>query len=79
LLESNSLWQTVDANLVTRTRPENMSGGKNFNVGMYSSFPIIKTKWTMNLSGNINTSNTPTIVNTVVNQTTIKITRLMRL
>ncbi|MDI9876925.1 TonB-dependent receptor [Flectobacillus rivi] len=64
--------QTVDANLVTRTRPENMSGGKNFNVGMYSSFPIIKTKWTMNLSGNINTSNTPTIVNTVVNQTNNK-------
>jgi hypothetical protein len=61
--------QTVDANLVTRTRPENMSGAESFRTNLYSSFPIIKTKWTTNLSVNYNLSNTPTLVNSVLNTT----------
>ncbi len=61
--------QIVDANLVTRTRPENIAGGKSFNGGLYSSFPIIKTKLTVNLNGQINASKNPTYINGVENET----------
>lgn len=61
--------QTVDANFVTRTRPENISGGTRFNTGLYTSFPIVKTKFTVNLNGNINLSKNPTFINGVKNET----------
>lgn len=61
--------QTVDENFVTRTRPENLSGGKNFNVGTYIGFPIVKTKFTLNLNGNASIGNSPTFINGVKNET----------
>ncbi len=39
--------QTVDENLVTRTRPENITGGKGYNVYAYFTMPIVKTKLTL--------------------------------
>ena len=61
--------QTVDANFVTRTRPENISGGTRFNTGLYTSFPIVKTKFTVNLNGSVNISKNPTFINGVKNET----------
>ncbi|MCU0471024.1 MAG: TonB-dependent receptor family protein [Arcicella sp.] len=61
--------QTIDANtFVTRTRPENLSGGKRFYLGTYCNFPIIKTKLTVNFNPNINTSLNPTFINGVLNE-----------
>ena len=53
----------------TTTRPENIAGG--FSVGSYlwGSFPIIKTKLTANIGGNVGRSRTPSFVNNVRNET----------
>jgi outer membrane receptor protein involved in Fe transport len=53
----------------TTTRPDNLSGGRQFNTYLWSNYPIIKTKLTLSLSGNINFSKTPAYVNGVLNQT----------
>jgi hypothetical protein len=52
---------------VTNTRPENLSGGTRLYIGTYCSFPIVKTKLTVNFNPNINTSNNPTFINGVLN------------
>jgi hypothetical protein len=60
--------QTVDlATLKVSTRPENLSGGTRLYIGTYCSFPIIKTKLTVNFNPNINISNNPTYINGVLN------------
>ncbi len=60
--------QTVDpSTFITRTRPENLSGGTRLYIGTYCSFPIIKTKLTVNFNPNINTSNNPTYINGILN------------
>ncbi len=60
--------QTVEPNtFITRTRPENLSGGTRLYIGTYCSFPIIKTKLTVNFNPNINTSNNPTFINGILN------------
>lgn len=56
----------------TTTRPENVSGGNNFNLYLWSNFPIVKTKLTMNINGNINLGNSPARVNGVENETNNK-------
>jgi hypothetical protein len=53
----------------TTTRPENASGGINSNTYMWSNFPIIKTKLTMNVNPGINISQAPAFVNGVENET----------
>ena len=61
--------QTIDPNtFVTRTRPENLSGGQSLSLGSYFSFPIIKTKLTLNLNPNIRMSNNPTFINGALNE-----------
>jgi Outer membrane protein beta-barrel family/Carboxypeptidase regulatory-like domain len=61
--------QIVDpTTFVTRTRPENLSGGTRLYVGTYCNFPIIKTKLTVNFNPNINTSFNPTFINGVLNE-----------
>jgi len=61
--------QTVDpTTFITRTRPENLSGGERFNTGVYAGFPIVKTKLTVNFNSNINLSTNPTFINGVLNQ-----------
>lgn len=61
--------QTVDNNFITRTRPENISGGQRFSGGLYSNFPIVKTKLTLNFNLNTTISNLPTFINGIRNQT----------
>ena len=61
--------QTVDpTTFVTRTRPENLSGGRRFSSGLYTGFPIIKTKLTVNVNSSLNMSSNPTYINGVLNQ-----------
>lgn len=53
----------------TTTRPDNVSSGYRFGAWLWSNFPIIKTKLTLNLSGDININQSPAFVNNVKNQT----------
>ena len=53
----------------TTSRPDNVSGGYRFNTYLWSNFPIIKTKLTMNVGGNINSGESPALVNGVENET----------
>ena len=55
--------------LQTISRPENVSGGNSFSLFGGSSFPIIKTKLTMNLNVGVNSSSSPTFINEVKNTT----------
>lgn len=65
--------QTIDANtFVVKTRPENLSGGQNLSLGSYFSFPVVKTKLTLNLNPNIRMSNNPTFINGVLNESNNK-------
>jgi hypothetical protein len=64
--------QTIDSRFVTRTRPENIGGGQTLSGYTYIGFPIVKTKLTVNLNGNMNFSNTPTFINGVQNETDSK-------
>jgi hypothetical protein len=51
----------------TTTRPINVSGGNRFNGWLWSNFPLIKTKLTMNVNGNLEFSEAPTFVNDIEN------------
>ncbi|GAB3497983.1 TonB-dependent receptor [Spirosoma knui] len=55
--------------LITRTRPENLTGGRN--LGSYASFgfPIKKTKVTLNLNTNLSFGRNLTNVNNILNVT----------
>lgn len=48
---------------VTEYRPENVDGGNDFSVYMWTNFPIIKTKLSMSLSPQFRVSNAPTFIN----------------
>ncbi|MEZ0483811.1 outer membrane beta-barrel protein [Fibrella aquatica] len=62
--------QTIDPQtLITSTRPENITGGYNFGYYNYVSFPLKKTKATLDLGGNINFGQLITPINGVQNQT----------
>jgi hypothetical protein len=61
--------QSVDENLVTRTRPENIGGGDNASVSTYAGLPIIKTKLNFNFNGRVSRGVSPTFVNGVRNET----------
>ena len=56
--------------ILTTSRPENYAGGYRLNSYSYFSFPIVKTK--LNFNGNINYrwSKNPSLINTVLNETT---------
>jgi len=68
IVESQSTEFTGDLVRVT-ARPENVSGGTQFSSGVWSSYPIIKTKLTINLSGNINFNSSPVFVDAVQTET----------
>jgi hypothetical protein len=55
--------------LQTVSRPENVKGGNSISLYMGSNFPLIKTKLTMNISGGINASTSPTFINNIENVT----------
>jgi hypothetical protein len=53
----------------TVSTPANVNGGTSFSLYAGTNFPLIKTKLTMNIYGNINNSNSPTYVNNIENIT----------
>ncbi len=59
--------QQVDDRLVTRSRPVNVSGGDAKTTYMNIGFPVIKTKFTLNLGGNGAISKNPNFINDVEN------------
>jgi hypothetical protein len=61
IVESQSTTFTGELVRVT-ARPENVEGGYHFGTGAWSSLPIIKTKLSFNLSGNINFDKSPVFV-----------------
>lgn len=61
--------QTVDENLVTYTRPVNISGGREVYTNLYASMPIVKTKLTFRVDGGINSSFNLTPINGIDNET----------
>ncbi len=66
----NQTIEVIDSiGIRTTTKPSNVSGGQGFNMYLWSGFPIIKTKLTFNVNGDINLGNTPSFVNAVKNDT----------
>ncbi len=66
----NQTIEVIDSvGIRTTSRPENLSGGRNFNTYIWSNFPIVKTKLTMNFNPSINIGNSPAFVNGVENET----------
>lgn len=65
--------QTIEAidslGIRTTTRPENVSGGFNSDTYIWSNFPIVKTKLTMNINPSMEFSKAPAFVNGVENET----------
>jgi hypothetical protein len=57
---------------VTTQTPDNVKGGNNFSTWLWTSFPIIKTKLTMNISGGGRISNSPVFINNIENNTNTK-------
>jgi len=57
---------------VTTSIPDNVKGGNSFSSFLWTSFPIVKTKLTMNISGNGRISNSPMYINNVENNTNSK-------
>lgn len=53
----------------TTTRPDNVSGGNNFYLYLWSNFPIVKTKLTMNINGDANLGKSLSQVNSIENET----------
>lgn len=56
--------------LLSVTRPENVSGGRELSSYLWMNRPIIKTKLTLSLNGNLRFSKNPAFVNGVENETT---------
>ncbi|HLL97314.1 MAG TPA: TonB-dependent receptor [Spirosoma sp.] len=55
--------------LITRTQPENLTGGRNIGSYIGFGFPLKKTKATLNLNTNFNFGNNLTNINRILNQT----------
>ncbi len=61
--------QQVDENLVTRSKPVNITGGSNTGAYLNYGFPLKKTKATLNLNGNANINKNLIYVNDILNRT----------
>ncbi|GAB3993444.1 TonB-dependent receptor [Spirosoma daeguense] len=62
--------QFVDSQtFITRTKPENLSGGKNLGSYLSFGFPLKKTKATLNLNTQLNFGENPTNINGIRNET----------
>jgi hypothetical protein len=53
----------------TTTTPVNIKGGSNLSIYLWSSFPIIKTKLTIDMNGSMDFGNSPAYVNNISNET----------
>ncbi len=65
----NQTIEPAERNARIITRPDNADGGYEIGTYLWSNFPIIKTKLTMNLSGNARSTLSPAFVNSVPNDT----------
>lgn len=54
---------------LTRSMPVNVDGGMELSTNFWMNFPLVKTKLNMGPNGGISYSQTPTLVNSVLNQT----------
>jgi len=61
--------KTIDENLITTTKPMNISGGKNYGTYVYLGFPLKKTKVSMNVNAGVNFRDNPIYINNVINKT----------
>lgn len=61
--------QLIDANLVTRSRPDNVTGGSNLGSYLNYGFPLKKTKSTLNLSSSLTFNNNFIYINDILNET----------
>jgi hypothetical protein len=61
--------QTITDKFVTITTPRNLGGGVTHRVYLGGSMPIIKTKISLNLNGNLDFSKNPNYINDVLNTT----------
>lgn len=61
--------RTISADLVTTTKPMNISGGNNYGSYIGFGFPLKKTKATFGVNTGINFSNNLTYINNVKNET----------
>jgi hypothetical protein len=58
--------------LLTTSTPANVKGGSSFNTYLWSNLPVIKTKLSVGLNGNISFSNARAFINAVENRTDSK-------
>ncbi len=61
--------QQIDENLITRSRPINITGGDNLGGYMNYGFPLKKTKSTLGINSSVNLSKNLIYVNDILNQT----------
>ncbi len=61
--------QQVDEQLITRTKPVNISGGQGMSGYLNFGFPVVKTKFTLNFNGFVNLSQNPIYINNILNNT----------
>jgi Outer membrane protein beta-barrel family len=61
--------QSTNDKFVTYTKPENLGGGNRNTIYLGGSYPIIKTKATLRVNGNIYSNSNPNKINGVLNTT----------
>jgi hypothetical protein len=69
IVYNQNITMVNNVGLQTISKPANMKGGNNFSLYLGSNFPLIKTKLTMSINGNLNFSKSPTYINDVENIT----------
>ena len=69
IVYNQTIEQIDSIGIRTATRPDNVSGGNTINLYTWFSFPIIKTKLTVNGGPNASFGQTPAFVNGVLNET----------
>jgi hypothetical protein len=70
IVESQST-EFIDSRVRVTSQPQNVNGGNRFSTGLWSSFPIIKTKLSFNLSGNVSFDQSPVFVDAVETSTNV--------
>jgi hypothetical protein len=66
--------QVDSVGLITVSKPENVKGGDQYSLYLWSNFPIVKTILTMNISANGRFSRSPIFIDAVKNITNTKST-----
>ena len=61
--------QVIDENLITRSRPENISGGSNLSSYLNYGFPIVKTKSALSFNTSVNFGKNLIFINQGLNET----------